>query len=205
MEVAPHVNYALDPGAAPPRARIQPPRAPCVVLYKMDEYESVSDRRRRLSRQRVQRHRGRTDEARRETGRQNEVNVRRSQRLAITRGYQCSGTAKLYHRRLLSETDSYTRYSYTCTKWMSTSQFLTGDDDCQGKECSDIEGELMRRGGRLAGRMKLTFAVHRDSLSLVVISVLELPNCIIVVSCQKLTRTPGARVSNALQKKRLLT
>ena len=46
----------------------------------------------------MQRHRGRTDEARRETaraadhkrlGRQNEVNVRvhRSQRLAITRGY----------------------------------------------------------------------------------------------------------------------
>ena len=66
------------------------------VLYKMDEYESVSDRRRRLTRQRVQRHRGRTDEARRETaraadrkrlGRQNEVDVRRSQRFAITRGY----------------------------------------------------------------------------------------------------------------------
>ena len=93
MELAPQVNYALDPGAAPARARIQPAR---VVLYKMDEYESVSDRRRRLTRQRVQRHRGRTDEARRETaraadrkrlGRQNEVNVRRSQRLAITRGY----------------------------------------------------------------------------------------------------------------------
>ena len=57
------------------------------------------------------------------------------------------------------------------------SRFLTGDDDWQGKECSDIEGELMRQGGRLperltardlAGRMKLTFAVHRDSLSLVV-------------------------------------
>ena len=53
----------------------------------MDEYESVSDRRR---------HRGRTDEARRETvraadhkrfGRQNEVDVRRSQRLTITRDY----------------------------------------------------------------------------------------------------------------------
>ena len=47
------------------------------------------------------------------------------------------------------------------------------------KECSDIEGELMRRGGRLsewltarkrnlAGRTKLTFAVHRDSPSLVI-------------------------------------
>ena len=52
--------------------------------------QSVSDRRRRLTRQRVQRRRGRTDEARRETvraadckrkrlGRQNEVGVRRSQ------------------------------------------------------------------------------------------------------------------------------
>ena len=36
------------------------------LLYKKDEYESVSDRR-RLTRQRVQRHRGKTDEARRET------------------------------------------------------------------------------------------------------------------------------------------
>ena len=72
VEVAPHVNYALDPGAAPARACIQPARAPCdlsFVLYKMDEYESVSDRRRRLTRQRVQRHRRRTDEARRETAR----------------------------------------------------------------------------------------------------------------------------------------
>ena len=75
---------------APVRVRIQPAR-PTFVLYKMDE--SVSDRKRRLTRQRVQRQRGRTDEAKRETaraadhkrlGRQNEVDVRRSQRLAIT-------------------------------------------------------------------------------------------------------------------------
>ena len=53
--------------------------------------DAVSDRRRRLTRQRVQRHRGKTDEARRETvraadrkrKRQNEVVVRGSQRLAI--------------------------------------------------------------------------------------------------------------------------
>ena len=93
LEVDPHVNYALDPG---PRARA--PWDLTFVLYKMDEYdyESVSDRSRRLTRQRVQRHQGRTDEARRETaraadrkrlGRQNEVDVCRSQRLAITRGY----------------------------------------------------------------------------------------------------------------------
>ena len=40
VEVAPHVNYALDPGAALARERIQPARAPCdlsSVLYKMDE------------------------------------------------------------------------------------------------------------------------------------------------------------------------
>ena len=89
----------------PPCARIYNPHAhhvisplslPSSLLYKMDEYESVSDKRRQLTRQRVQRHRGRTDEARRETaraadrkrlGRQNEVDVRHSQRLAITRGY----------------------------------------------------------------------------------------------------------------------
>ena len=67
----------------------------------MDEYESVSDMTgdgRRLTRQRVQRHRGRTDEARRETvraadrkrkrlGRQNEVDVHRSQRLTIAHDY----------------------------------------------------------------------------------------------------------------------
>ena len=61
------------------------------------------------------------------------------------------------------------------------SWFLTGDDDWQGEECTDIEGELMRRGGRLsewltarerdlASRMKLAFrfAVHWDSPSLVI-------------------------------------
>ena len=84
---------------APAHVRIQPAHAPCdltFVLYQMDEYESISDRRRRLTKQRVQQHRGRTDEARRETaraadrkrlGRQNEVDIRHSQRLAITRGY----------------------------------------------------------------------------------------------------------------------
>ena len=67
------------------------------------------------------------------------------------------------------------------------SRFLTGDDDWQGKECSHIEGELMRRGGRLperltardlSGRMKLTFAIHRDSLAITHGYVLQLPNCI---------------------------
>ena len=62
----------------------------------MDEYESVSDQRRQLTRERVQRHGGRSDEERRETtraadckrlGRQIEVDVRRSQRLTIARGY----------------------------------------------------------------------------------------------------------------------
>ena len=45
----------------------------------------------------------------------------------------------------------------------------------------------MRRGGRLpgrlttrdlAGRMKLTFAIHRDSLAITRVYVLQLPNCI---------------------------
>ena len=58
-----------------------------------------------MTRQRVQPHRGRTDEARRETaraadrkrlGRQNEVDVRRSQRLASYHSWLCSATAKLY-------------------------------------------------------------------------------------------------------------
>ena len=84
LEVAPHVNYVYNPHAHSP-------------LSCMD---AVHDRRRRLTRQRsrVQRHRGRTDEARRETARaanrkrlggQNEVDVRCShvQRLAITCGY----------------------------------------------------------------------------------------------------------------------
>ena len=60
------------------------------------------------------------------------------------------------------------------------------------KECSDIEGELMRQGGRLpeqltaterdlAGRMKLTFAVHRDSPSLV----------IMFCNCQIISKLPA--------------
>ena len=73
-----------------------------LTFLSLDEYESVSDRRRRLTRQRVQRHRGRTDEARRETARaadrkrlcrQNEVDVRRSQRLASYHSWLCSATA----------------------------------------------------------------------------------------------------------------
>ena len=58
------------------------------------------------------------------------------------------------------------------------SRFLT-QDNRQSKECSDIEGKLMRRGGRLSERLTarerlgrqnkwLTFAVHRDSPSLVI-------------------------------------
>ena len=93
--VAPHVNYALDP-----HTRVYNPHhviSRLSLLYKwMSIHESVSDRRRQLTRQRVQRHRGRTDEARRETvraadhkrkrlGRQNEVDVCHSQRFTIAR------------------------------------------------------------------------------------------------------------------------
>ena len=99
--MAPHVNYVLDP-----RARTYHVISPLSLILSLDEYESVSDRRRRLTRQRVQRHRGRTDEARRETAR-----------------------------------------------------------------VADCARDL-------AGRMKLTFAVHRDSLAITHGYGLQLPNCI---------------------------
>ena len=70
----------------------------------MDEYESVSDRRRRLTRQRVQRHRGTTEEARRENaraadhkrlGRQIEVDVRSSHVLQLPNCIKASREASL--------------------------------------------------------------------------------------------------------------
>ena len=81
---------------------------------------SSANRRRRLTRKRVQRHRGRTDEVRRETaraadrktlGRQNEVDVRRSQRLAITRaGY----VLKLYQSFPRGTSAWSTTYAQVC-------------------------------------------------------------------------------------------
>ena len=78
--MAPRVNYTLDPG--PPRARIQPARAPCdltFVLYKMSRFLTGDDEARRETARAADRKR---------LGRQNEVDVRCLQRLAITRaGY----------------------------------------------------------------------------------------------------------------------
>ena len=64
-----HVNYTLDPACA----CIQLARpmhhviSPLSFVAAVQNDELVSDRRRRLTRQRVQRHRGRTDMVRRET------------------------------------------------------------------------------------------------------------------------------------------
>ena len=55
-----------------------------------------------------------------------------------------------------------------CTKWMSTSRFLTGDDDWQGKECRDIEGV---KQNEVDVRHSQRHATTRDY-------VLQLPNYI---------------------------
>ena len=67
--MAPHVNYALDPRARADTTRHHVISRLSLAEINMDEYESISDWRRRLTREKVQRHRGRSDEARRETTR----------------------------------------------------------------------------------------------------------------------------------------
>ena len=118
-----HINYVLDP-VPRARTRVYNPHAHLVTsplsCTKLMSMCCSADRRRRLTRKRVQRHRGRTDEARRETarvadrkilGRQNEVDVRRSQRLAITHaGY----VLKLYQSFPRSISAWLTTYALAC-------------------------------------------------------------------------------------------